>query len=698
MKIVLDWLKDYVDIDLPTAELGHILTMGGLEIESEEWADLPGGGKKEVLELNVTPNRGYCLSHIGVAREVASLLNRVCRLPSPNDEVEKVQGSGPVAKKISAVIEEPALCPRYALMVVENVTPGPSPAWLAERLQAVGLRPINNIVDITNYVMMEYGQPLHAFDLSLLSGPRIVVRRARQGEPFAALDGSELKLGADALVIADADKPVALAGVMGGVNSQISLNSKTVALESACFDPSAVRKASKKYGLRSDSSYRFERGVDIEGVIAAQSRAALLIRELAGGTICAGRIDLYPEPRAVNPVPLRVSRVNKVLGNRFSRDRVETLLHRLGMQVEKGGGPDEIQVRVPSYRSALCREIDLVEEIARLNGYDSIEVARPAAALNPVRLSNKQICARKIRETLCHIGFSETVNYSFLEGALAEEFKSAMATSDAIAIDLSNPISADLGTMRSSLIPSLLKTAARNLSKGQKPVKIFELGSSYLKTPQRGDISEKTSFAALVAGPRENSVWKDHAGTYGFYDLKGALETVVSQFKLELEYRPVRKEFLAPGRAVECLAGGRSLGYLGELSPKQVRDWELGPNPAVFEIDLAGVIAALPGTARFASIPKFPETYRDISILVDKSAPSQSIAGLIGEAGFPLLSKVELYDCFEGKKLPEGKKSLTFALAFQSAEKTLADDEVNPVFEKIVSALQDKYGASLRTA
>ncbi|MBI4382416.1 MAG: phenylalanine--tRNA ligase subunit beta [Nitrospinae bacterium] len=698
MKIVLDWLKDYVDIGLSTEKLGHVLTMGGLEIESEEWVELPGGGKTEVLELNVTPNRGYCLSHIGVAREVASLLDRERRLPSPDDEVEKVQGAGPVAKKISAVIEEPALCPRYALMVVENVTPGPSPAWLAERLLAVGLRPINNIVDITNYVMMEYGQPLHAFDLSLLSGPRIVVRRARANEPFVALDGSELKLGTDALVIADADKPVALAGIMGGVNSQISPDSKTVALESACFDPSAVRKASKKYGLRSDSSYRFERGVDIEGVIAAQSRAALLVRELAGGTICAGRIDLYPAPRDAKPVLLRVSRVNKILGNRFSRDRVENLLRRLGMQIEKAASADEIQVRVPSYRPTLCREIDLVEEVARLNGYDNIEVARPSAALNPAPLSSKQTCARKIRETLCHIGFSETVNYSFLEGPLAEEFKSAMATSDAIAINLSNPISADLGTMRASLVPSLLKTAARNLSKGQKPVKIFELGNSYLKTPQHGDICEKTCFAALVTGAHENSVWKDHSTTYGFYDLKGALETVVSQLKLDLEYRPVRKEFLAPGRAVECLASGRSVGYLGELSPKQIRGWELGPNAAVFEVDLAGVIAALPGTARFASIPKFPETYRDISILVDKSAPSKSVADLIGEAGSPLISKVELYDCFEGKKLPEGKKSLTFALAFQSAEKTLADDEVNPVFENIVNALREKYGASLRTA
>lgn len=694
MKIALDWLKEYVDINLSTAELSHVLTMGGLEIESVEWVELPDGRKTEVIELNVTPNRGYCLSFIGVAREVASLLSRPCRLPSPLAEIEKKMGSAPVTEKVSVVNEEAMLCPRYSAMIVENVSVGPSPQWLADRLLAVGLRPINNVVDVTNYVMMEYGQPLHAFDHALLASQSIVVRRARKDEPFAALDGSQIKLDSDALVIADAEKPVALAGVMGGANSQVSGNTKAIVLESACFDPTVVRKASKKYALRSESSYRFERGVDIEGVITVQSRAALLIHQLAGGTIRAGRIDIYPSPRTPNPVSLRVSRVNKVLGSSFGADKIAALIERLGFNSEKQT-VDEFLVQVPSFRPTLAREIDLIEEVARLSGYDSIAVARPLAAINPVRIAPKQECVRKIKETLCHIGYSEVINYSFIDETLSESFKTACATAENANISLSNPISAEMKTMRSSLIPGLLATSARNLSKGQKPIKIFEVGNIYYQSGK--ETVERTLFAALVTGPYENNVWKPHGKNYDYYDLKGTLETAMAQFKLMLEYRPARREFLTPGKTVECLAGDSVLGYMGELSPQQTRQWELGQNACVLEIDVERLAQALPPAVRFVPIPKYPEIYRDISILINKTIPSKEVTALIQAAGAPLLGTVELYDCFEGKKLEEGKRSLTFALSFQSHDKTLTDDEVNPLFDRIVKTLGEKYGATLRS-
>ncbi len=690
MKIELDWLKEYVNTNLPTAELGHILTMGGLEIESTEWVELPGGRKTEVIELNVTPNRGYCLSFIGVAREVASLLNCACRLPSPLAEIEKKMGTIPATEKVSVVNEEATLCPRYSAMVVENVKVGPSPQWLAERLLAVGLRPINNVVDITNFVMMEYGQPLHAFDHALLAGQRIVVRRARQDEPFSALDGSNIKLDSSALVIADAEKPVALAGIMGGLNSQVSANTKTVVLESACFDPSVVRKGSKKFGLRSDSSYRFERGVDIEAVIAAQSRAALLICELAGGTLCAGKIDLYPSPQPGKPILLRVSRVNKILGSSFSAEQIKGFIERLGFKVEKKTS-DEFLVQVPSFRPTLAREIDLIEEVSRLSGYDSFAVERPLAAINPVPVSPKQKCTRKIKEVLSHIGYSEVINYSFIEESLAEQFKAVGES-----IDLSNPISADMKTMRTSLIPGLLMTAVRNLSKGQKPVRIFEVGNRYCREPDTKKIFERTQFAALVTGPSENDVWKPHGKNYDYYDLKGALEAILAQFNLEVDYRLASLEFLTPGKTVECLVNGTVLGYMGELSPQQTRQWALGQGACVFELDMERLVEALPPVVRFVSIPKYPEIYRDISILINKSIPSKEVAVLIHDAGAPLLSKAELYDCFESKKLEEGKKSLAFALAFQSPDKTLTDDEVNPLFDNIVKTLGEKYGATLR--
>ena len=301
MLIQLDWLKDYVEWDISSEELAEVLSMGGLEIESLEEVELSDGKRTEVMEVNVTPNRGYCLSYRGVAREVAALLGTAFHWNSPDAELAKAIGEIPVTQKIAVENREDTLCSRYSAMVIENVTPGPSPKWLVDRLTAMGLRPINNIVDVTNYVMFEYGQPMHAFDRDLLAGFKIIIRRAHKKEAFASLDGSQLTLGEDALVIADAEKPVALAGVMGGANSEVSLSTRTVVLESACFDPVTVRQASKKYGIRSDSSFRFERYVDISAVISAQNRAAVLIQQLAGGEICRDRIDLYPSPSVAKP-------------------------------------------------------------------------------------------------------------------------------------------------------------------------------------------------------------------------------------------------------------------------------------------------------------------------------------------------------------------------------------------------------------
>ena len=361
MKVQVDWLKEYTEIDVHTDELSHVLTMAGLEIESHETVGLPDGEKSEVLELNVTPNRGYCLSHIGVAREVSALLKKSLKLSDPMKTLSTESGTVDIEDRLSVENLEPKLCPRYCALVIENIKVGPSPKWLKDRLFAIGLRPINNIVDITNFVMMEYGQPLHAFDRDLLAGNKIVIRRAKKGEPFTSLDGTQLKLEQDALVIADGDRPVALAGIMGGTNSQVFETTNHVVLESAYFDPATIRKASKKYGLRSDSSYRFERGVDWKGVVSAQARAALLIKELAGGEICSGRVDIYPEEEKSKIVSLRVSRVNQLLGGSFSAKQIQDLLSLLGMEITK---PSEtMQVKVPSFRPDLVREVDLIEEI-----------------------------------------------------------------------------------------------------------------------------------------------------------------------------------------------------------------------------------------------------------------------------------------------------------------------------------------------
>lgn len=696
MKIAIDWLKEYVDFGASAEEVGHALTMGGLEIEALERVDLPDGSTAQVLELNVTPNRGYCLSYLGVAREVGALLGCKFNSPEPHKELEQAWGSVPVEQRVRVENREDILCPRYAAMVIDNVTVGPSPEWLLNRLAAIGLRPINNVVDITNFVMMEYGQPLHAFDGELLAGSRIVIRRAKNDEPLISLDGTELKLGEDALVIADAEKPVALAGIMGGVDSQVSSSTRTVVLESACFDPVTVRKGSKKYGIRTDSSYRFERGVDIDGVIKAQTRAALLIRELGGGELCKGRIDIYPKPMVSPTILLRVNRVNQILGSALNAERIREYLLKLGLKVEETGPGERFEATVPGHRPTLTREIDLIEEIARLHGFHEIEPSNPHAHVTPVHVAGKRGVTAKFRHVLCHFGYSEAVNYSFIEETHAEEFKPAFGCQEDRLIPLSNPLSRDWSTMRTSLIPGLLKNAAGNLNKGQKPVKLFEFGSCFLYPAGENAALQRSHLAACAMGPYENSIWKPQTDGYDFYDLKGALEMMMSQARFSLGHRPSTRPFLTPEKSLDLLANGRDVGFLGELEPEIGRKWELGQKAYLFEMDLDSLMEAFPESPRFQPIPKFPETYRDISILVDKFVTSEAVTRLIETASAPLLSRVELYDHFEGKKIQPGKKSLTYSLAFQSPERTLTDEEVNPVFDKVVSTLAEKLGATLR--
>ena len=690
MKVQVNWLNEYTDIDVPTKDLGHVLTMAGLEIESHEMLDEEKG---DVLELNVTPNRGYCLSHLGVAREVSALMGRRFTSPDAQAFLGKSWGSVPVTEKLTVENQEENLCPRYSALVIENVNPGPSPKWLCDRLLAIGLRPINNIVDITNFVMMEYGQPLHAFDYELLSGKKIIIRNAKKGEPFTSLDGSELKLEPDTLVIADAEKPVALAGVMGGTNSQVTESTQNVVLESACFDSAAIRKASKKYGLRSDSSYRFERGVDMDGVINAQARAACLIKELAGGDICKGRIDVYPKTRENIQLSLRVSRVNQVLGAEFSAMQINKIISRLGLKVEGDSNKEALQVEVPSFRPDLKREIDVIEEIARIDGFDKVATVFPIASVRPVQITAKQALLRKVRDVLCYTGFSETVHFSFIEREKAEGYLSSFATTGDKVISLKNPLSSENDTMRTSLIPGLLKTISNNMSKGQKPLKLFEIGSVYFSDSQ-GNRIEKTVLTAIVLGPYELTPWKPRGKDYDFYDLKGAFDKLCSQCGLQVAFlaKP-EKPFLLPEKSVTCKSGDNVLGYLGELSPENTGTIE---KVFVWEMDLQAMEGSLRPRTRFQNIAKFPETYRDISILVDRQVTSEQVSDLILKTGQPLLSRVELYDHFEGKKIQSDKKSLTFALSFQSKDRTLSDDDVNPLFETIVQTLKAELAASLR--
>jgi len=697
MKIQLDWLREYVDFDLSAEELGHLLTMAGLEIEAQETVELSDGTKTEVLELNVTPNRGYCLNYFGVAREVAGLIGKSFKRPDYEAELEKSWGTDSVEEVLNVDNREPALCLRYSGIVIENIKPGPSPKWLVDRLTAIGLRSVNNVVDITNFVLMEYGQPLHAFDKDSLEGSSITVRRGKAGEAFTSIDGSDLKLDQDALVIADANKAVALAGIMGGANSQVTESTRHIVLESASFNSVMVRKGSKKYGVRSDSSIRFERGVDIQGVVSAQARAALLIRKLAGGTIRKGRIDVYPTPQPIRSVSLRVSRLNEVLGCSLSVERIEDCLSRLALNVSTLKDDETFDVEIPSTRPFLTREIDLIEEVARLNGFDKIRVTSPSARISPVRSTSKQSAICSVKSLLSGMGFSEVITYSFIDAAGAKKFQSAFSTAvEADAISLNNPISTDMGVMRPSLLPGLIQSAIRNFSKGQKHVRIFEFGNVFMRGKQ-GEREERMVVSAFISGVHENNVWEQTGKSYDYFDLKGSLDSVGRCLKLKLIEQPeLERSFMLKSRSVGLTVDAQDCGYLGELSPGIVRQYELPRHCVIFELDFDRLVHALPKQAKFSPLPRFPETFRDISILIDKAVTSGQVIDKINQAGGLLLRKVELYDHFEGDKIQEGKKSLTYALAFQSSDRTLADEEVNPVFEKIVKTLSSQLGAMLR--
>lgn len=618
-------------------------------------------------------------------------------MPDYEAELEENWGVSPIGDKLKVDNREPELCARYSAMVIENIKPGPSPKWLADRLTAIGLRPINNVVDITNFVLMEYGQPLHVFDKDLLEGPSIIVRRGKESESFTAIDGSDLKLDHGALVIADDNKAIALAGIMGSTNSQVTSSTRHIILESASFNSVVVRKGSKKYSLRSDSSIRFERGVDMQGVISAQARAALLIKKLAGGIICKGRIDLYPSPQPITNVSLRTSRLNQVLGCSLSGDQIKDYLSRLKLEVSLLQDNETFNVGIPSFRPFLLREIDLIEEVARLKGFDKIKETSPAAQINPVRFTPKQSAICGVKSLLRDIGFSEIITYSFIDELGAKTFQSAFSTIPKVnSISLNNPISADMSVMRPSLLSGLVQSAMTNFSKGQKHVRVFEFGNIFVSGEQ-GEREEKMVVSAFISGVHENNVWEQTGKSYDYYDLKGTLSAVSRLLKLKLIEQPEPENpFMLKGRSVGLTVDGKACGYLGELSPSIIRQYELPKHCIVFELDFDRLVYTLPKQVRFLNLPKFPEIYRDISILIDKTVASGEVIDRINQVGGPLLRKIELYDHFEGNKIKEGKKSLTYALTFQSSDRTLIDEEVNPVFEKIVKILSSQLGAMLR--
>ena len=641
-----------------------------------------------VFELEITPNRPDCLSLIGVAREIRAETGNPLKLP----KVDFNETEADIREMTSVTIEAPDLCPRYAARVIRGVKIGPSPARLQQRLESVGIGVINNIVDITNFVLMEYGQPLHAFDYHRLTENRIVVRRAVAGEKLTTLDEIERELTPDMLVIADAEKPVALAGVMGGYDSEITEATCDVLLESAYFNPSSIRATAKALGMSTEASYRFERGADPGIVIAALDRAAQLITELAGGTICPGVVDVYPGASPATEIQLRPERVNFVLGTEIETITMEEILKRLGFDVDTSGSVHRITV--PTFRSDITREIDLIEEIARVYGYDNIPTTLPKGDI-PVPVPDPKVeVRRRIKQFLLAAGMMEAVNYSFSDPNSFDKIRFAADHPLRNALPLQNPLSPEMSVLRTTLLPGLLDNAQRNRNHQIDTIALFEIGSTFIRN---GGQQEPERVSGVLAGQIGDGVSSNPYRQPDFYDIKGLVEGVlevcgIADYTLEKTDVPT----FHPGRNAAVLLGDRQVGIFGEAHPEVLENYDLPYKAYLFELDMEALTDAAIFAKRFEPISVYPKVERDLAIVVDKAVLSDMPTELIYKTGGELVESVRLFDVYEGEQVPEGKKSLAYAITYLSVSETLTDKAVNALHDKIVKRLNQELGAELR--
>ncbi len=640
-----------------------------------------------VFELEITPNRPDCLSLIGVAREIRAETGNDLKLP----EVNIQENDTDIRKVTSVTIDSSDLCPRYAARVIRGVKIGESPGWLKQRLESVGVGVINNIVDITNFVLMEYGQPLHAFDYHKLGENRIVVRRAAEGEQITTLDEEDRKLTPDMLVIADAEKPVALAGIMGGYDSEITETTCDVLLESANFHPASIRATAKKLGIHTEASYRFERGADPETVIPALDRATQLIVELVGGTICEGTIDVYPGKSEPIQIQLRPDRVNYILGTALKKDEIEQILYRLGFGVEATQTDDTYQVTVPSFRGDITREIDLIEEIARVHGYDNIPTTLPKGDI-PIPVPDISVeVHRRIKHFLLGSGMMEAVNYSFSHPNCFDRIRLAEGNPLRDTLKLQNPLSPEMSILRTTLLPSLLDNAQHNHNHQINNIALFELSTVFLQGEEPGRI------AGILAGEIGGGVYGNSSRPPDFFDIKGIVEGTlevccITDYSFALTNEPT----FHSGRNAEVLLGNKRIGILGEAHPEVLENYELPYKAYLFELDLEALVSAADFSKRFVPIPIYPSIQRDLAIVVDEEMQSDMPIKIIYTTGGKLVESVRLFDVYVGDQVPEGKKSLAYTITYHSATETLTDKAVNDLHNKVVERLNQELGAELR--
>jgi phenylalanyl-tRNA synthetase beta chain len=687
MFISYSWLKELTDTNFSAQEVKERLTMVGLAIDAVE-----SHGKDFVLDVEVPSNRPDCLSHVGIARELTVIEKKELHLP----ESKPAKTEGRSASLTSVEINDPDLCPRYAARLVRGVKIGPSPDWLAKSLETIGQRPINNVADITNYVLHELGQPLHAFDFAKLGGHRIVVRRAAPGEKLKTLDGVERSLTGDMLVIADAEKPVALAGIMGGEDSEISTRTTDVLIESAYFDSHSVRQTARQLGMDTEASRRFERGADIEGVLRAQQRCVELICELAGGVATEDAIDVNPKPFQPRVISLRSKRVTELTSLSVEIEKINGILVRLGFEPmgESGGGTN---FKVPSWRIDVEQEEDLVEEVARHTGYDLI-----GSELPPTNISGEyqpsEMQQRSLRRALSAFGFDEAINFSFIPQEDRFELIPSLAGQEGNQPQLANPIIEDAALMRPTLLPGLLSSLRHNLNHGIRDVRLFEIGRTFSSSAP-GELPQEPLALGLIA--TGGALEEDRAQAereLDFFDVKGALETAVDWMNLSpLKFTPAHVRHLREGQSARIKrADGMEIGSIGRLAENVAASYKFRQPVYVLELDLSTLLKGPVKTIQYSPLPRYPSVVRDLSLLVNRTVALEEIFSAVTAQRVADCRSVKLVGTFEGGNIPSSKRSVTLRLEYRSDERTLRDEEVEERHSRLTSSLLETFAAEQR--
>ncbi|MBS7223746.1 MAG: phenylalanine--tRNA ligase subunit beta [Clostridiaceae bacterium] len=647
-------------------------------------ADIKGilGLDEYVADFEITSNRPDCLSMIGLAREAAATFQRPFAVKEP-----AVKGcGGDIADYVSVQVDEPELCPRYTAKIVKNIKIEPSPAWMRDRLFAAGVRPINNIVDITNYVMLEYGQPMHAFDYACLSDGKIVVRRPQPGESIQTLDGQDRAITPEMLAICDGSKPVAIAGVMGGANSEITDSTKTVVFESACFHGATIRLTAKALGMRTEASGRFEKGLDASLTMPALLRACELIEELGAGEVIDGIVDVCAADLSPKTLPFEPDKMNALLGTALSADEQKEMLERLEFKIADG------KVEIPSFRIDIARMCDLAEEVARMYGYDNIPVRLYAGDTTQGGLSPKQLMERAAADVCLAAGFDESMSHSFISPKFYDAINLPADDVRRISTTILNPLGEDFSIMRTTVLPSMLDSLSHNNAHRNATASLYELGTIYTPVMENGTVNADQL-------PHEEKILT--LGSYGrlsFFQFKGVIEALCRELNVEhVDFAAdTENPSYHPGRCAKVYANETLLGVFGTVHPMVAKKYGFSAEVLAAELNMDALFACMNPVKLYQPLPKFPASTRDIAVLVDDAVPAASMQKAIERAAGSILENVKLFDVYKGKGIPEGKKSVAYSMSLRAADRTLTDDECDKAMKNAIEALEQQFGAALR--